>query len=113
MVELGYELEFRGRGQGCAMDSQTLNDAISQIEMDASNVKLTFEDSQAVALNLKQALEYLDKSENDPEKREEHLRSGFASLGKARGILGVSSVQSTSYRRHQWPFLPPEADPLK
>ncbi len=114
MVEYQASSEFmESRGRGFAMDATQLKDAISQVQMDASNVSLTYEDGKSVALHLKEAAEHLANAESHPDEREDQLRWGFASLGKARGILGRSSVQSPSYRRHQWPFLPPEADPLK
>lgn len=95
------------------MDAQELDHAISQVQMDASNVSLTYDDGKMVALHLKEAEEHLTQAKAEPKKQDAHLHSGFTSVGKARGILGRSSVQSASYRRHQWPFLPPEADPSK
>ena len=95
------------------MDAKALEEAISQVRMDASNLKLTYEDGQSVKQFLDAAAQRLADSKNAPDMAQEHFRSGFASLGKARGILGRSSVQSSSFRRHQWPYLPPEADPLK
>ncbi len=95
------------------MDARELEHAISQVQMDASNVSLTYDDGKLVAEHLKEAAEHLVQAEAEPDKQEAHLHSGFASVGKARGILGRSPVQSASYRRHQWPFLPPETDHLK
>ena len=90
------------------MDEKELEGAISQAKMDASNVHLEYEDAKLVAHDLKQAAEHLAHARNEPGKRDEHIRSGFADLRKVRGILGKSPVQSTSFRRHQWPFIPPE-----
>ena len=92
------------------MDVKALEDAISQAEMDASNVNLDQDDAKLVALTLKQAVEHLASARNEPGKRDEHIRFGFSNLGKVRGLLGKSPVQSASFRRHQWPFLPPEMD---
>ncbi len=95
------------------MDVKALEDAISQAKMDASNVSLGQNDATAVALNLQQAAEHLVSAQTQPEKRDEHIRCGFADLGKVRGVLGKSPVQSPSFRRHQWPFLPSELDKQK
>jgi hypothetical protein len=95
------------------MDVKELEDAISQVKMDASNVKLEYDDAKLVDLNLKQAFEHLALARSDRNNREEHIRSGFADVGKVRGVLGKSPVQSRSFRRHQWPFLPPEMDKEK
>jgi hypothetical protein len=92
------------------MDEKALEDAISQAEMDASNVSLAQDDADLVALNLKHAAGHLASARTDPGKLDEHIRSGFADLGKVRGVLGKSPVQPGSFRRHQWPFLPPETD---
>ena len=92
------------------MDVKALEDAISQAEMDASNVNLAQDDAQTVSQNLKQAAEHLASARSEPDKRDEHVRSGFADLGKVRGVLGKSPVQPGSFRRHQWPFLPPETE---
>jgi hypothetical protein len=95
------------------MDEKELEDAISQVKMDASNVSLGYDDAKAVDLSFKQAAEHLAFARSDPNQREEHIRSGFAQVGKIRGILGKSPVQSQSFRRHQWPFIPPETDKEK
>ena len=95
------------------MDEKGLADAIAQVTMDASNVSLAFDDAKQVDLSLKQAAEYLAFTKSDPSQRQEHLRSGFAQVGRIRGILGKSPVQSKSFRRHQWPFIPPEIDKEK
>ena|SRR5579862_3179473 len=92
------------------MDEKELEGAISQAKMDATNVHLEYEDAKLVAHDLKQAAEHLDLARTEPGKRDEHIRSGFADLGKVRGILGKSPVQSTSFRRHQWPFIPPDLE---
>jgi len=92
------------------MDEKELEDAISQVKMDASNVSLAFDDAKQVDICLKQASEHLAFARSNPHQREEHIRSGFADVGKIRGILGKSPVQSQSFRRHQWPFVPPETD---
>jgi hypothetical protein len=95
------------------MDEKELEDAISQVKMDASNVSLAYDDAKQVDLSLKEAAEHLASAKSDPNQREEHVRSGFAHVGKIRGILGKSPVQSQSFRRHQWPFIPPEMDKEK
>lgn len=95
------------------MDEKELEAAISQVTMDASNVSLAFDDAKQVDLSLKQAAEYLAFTKSDPSQRDEHLRSGFVQVGKIRGILGKSPVQSQSFRRHQWPFVPPKLDKEK
>ena len=92
------------------MDEKELEAAISQVTMDASNVSLAFDDAKQVDLSLKQAAEDLALARSDPNKRREHIRSGFAHVGRIRGILGKSPIQSQSFRRHQWPFIPPELD---
>ena len=92
------------------MDEKELEDAISQVKMDASNVSLAFDDAKQVDISLEQAAEHLAFAKSEPNQREEHVRSGFAQVGKIRGILGKSPVQSQSFRRHQWPFVPPEID---
>jgi len=95
------------------MDLKGLEEAVSQARMDASNVNLAFEDAQVVALSLKRAEEHLAFAKSELAKRDEHIRSGFAEVGKARGVLGKSPVQSPSFRRHQWPFVPPEVEEEK
>ena len=92
------------------MDEKELEGAISQAKMDASNVHLDYEDAKLVAEDLKQATKHLALAHSEPGKREEHIRSGFSDLGKVRGILGKSPVQPTSFRRHQWPFVPPDLE---
>lgn len=95
------------------MNARELKDSISRVEMDASNLRLDEEDMKQIVLHLKEAKDSLASAESDAHGRENDLRDGFASLGKARGILGKSAVQPASFRRHQWPFLPPEDNTSK
>ncbi|HMD86876.1 MAG TPA: hypothetical protein VKO18_19475 [Terriglobia bacterium] len=89
---------------------EELDYAIFQAKMDASNVDLLDDDEKLVKHQLKQAYEHLAFTKSQPDKREEHVQAGFDYVGKARGILGESPVQSHSFRRYQWPFLPPGMD---
>jgi hypothetical protein len=92
------------------MEVKELENAIVLARMDASNVKLDYDDEIFVNQTLKRASEHLASARSDPGKQEEHIRSGFGDVGKVRGVLGNSPVQSQSFRRHQWPFLPPGTD---
>jgi hypothetical protein len=92
------------------MDEKELVDAIFQVKMDATNINLAYEDATTVDSYLKQANEYLAHAKSEPNKREESIRAGLDFVGRARGILGQSSVQPHSFRRHQGPFLPPGTD---
>jgi hypothetical protein len=84
-----------------------LERGISQAKMDSSNIDLPYDEERTVREYLADASYCLTDARSNPDKREEHLQRGFYHLGKARGILGKSTVQSQSFRRHQWPFLPP------
>ncbi len=89
---------------------EELGDAIFMAKMDASNVVLHYDNEKQVQRHLEQASQHLAYAKSEPHRREEHLQAGFDDLGKARGILGVSPVQSYSFRRCQWPFLSPGMD---
>jgi hypothetical protein len=98
--------------QGMKWDQrhQELGAAIVDAKMDASNVDMPGDDEKQVKQHLDQAYLHHASVPNDPGKEDEHIKAGFGHVGKARGIIGKSSVQSDSYRRHQWPFLPPGMD---
>jgi hypothetical protein len=93
-------------GQRC----KEVGDAILLAKMDASNVVLRYDDEKLIKHHLMQASQHLAFVKSEPDKREEHIRAGFDYVGKVRGILGESPVQSHSFRRYQWPFLPPGMD---
>ena len=95
--------------QGMKWDQRykELGDAILRAKTDASNIDLPYDDEKLVERHLKLASESLALAKIDPDKREEHIQAGFDYVAGVRGILGNNSVQSNSYRRHQWPFLPP------
>jgi hypothetical protein len=98
--------------QGMKWDQRykELEDAIIRAKTDASNIDLLYYDVKLVDQHLKQASEHLALAKSEPDKREEHIQAGFDYVGGVRGILGNNSVQSKSFRRHQWPFLPPGMD---
>jgi vacuolar-type H+-ATPase subunit E/Vma4 len=87
--------------------TRELERGISQAKMDSSNIDLHYDEERTVRQYLMEASDCLTHARSNPNEREEHLQTGFYHLGKARGILGKSTVQSQSFRRHQWPFLPP------
>jgi hypothetical protein len=84
--------------------------AIFRAKMDASNVDLAYDDEKLVKHHLKQAAKHHASAYSEPDKREEHIQAGWDCVGKVGGILGATPVQSHSFRRHQWPFLPPGMD---
>jgi len=87
-----------------------LGDAILRAKADASNIDLLYDDEKLVDQRLKLASEHLALAKIEPDQREEHIQAGFDYVAGVRGILGINSVQSNSYRRCQWPFLPPGTD---
>jgi hypothetical protein len=113
MAEKNQDLETGEPGdQGIRWDQRCkeVEDAILLAKMDASNVALLYDDEKLVKHHLRQASQQLTFVITEPDKREEHIRAGFDYVGKVRGILGESAVQSYSFRRYQWPFLPPGMD---
>ncbi len=113
MAQKKQAQEVAERGvQGMKSDQRykELGESILRARTDASNIDLPYDDEKLVERHLKLASESLAFAKIDPDKREEHIQAGFDYVAGVRGILGNNSVQSNSYRRHQWPFLPPGTD---
>jgi hypothetical protein len=89
---------------------EELESAILRAKMDASNIDLLYDGEKLVKYHLQQASEHLAFANSEPDKREEHIQAAWDYVGKVRGILGETPVQSNSFRRYQWPFLPPGMD---
>ena len=87
-----------------------LEKAIAQAKADSSNIDMLHEDEKRVSQLLERASNHHAAAEEQPGREAEDIQAGFHLVGKAREILGSNSVQSNSFRRHQFPFLPPEKD---
>ena len=87
--------------------NRELQAAIVQAKADASNIVLSRTEERRVRLHLGLADQHVVSAKENPVQEAEHIQAGFHHVGQAREILGSNAVQPNSFRRHQFPFLPP------
>jgi hypothetical protein len=84
-----------------------LERAIVRAKIDASKSAVGYEYARLVEHHLTQASARLALASTAPDERDEHMQVAFDHLRDVKRILGVSAVQSNTFRLFRWPFLLP------